>query len=183
MTVGIDDGKFYLIDNWPGVVTHGPNPENWTTPSATADFAVGTKRAIYDSTNKGWAILCFLQYQKGTAALAAVKGLCAMETATVASAASWYNVTNDGGESDLHGPIAVALATMVDAYYAWFWVGGVCPVATITGLDGIFPSDGNVAAATGMKLVDSASYNVFEVLTASTMGTISAFSMSADTTS
>ena len=187
MTIGIDDGKFYLIDNFPGLPTQGLNPADFTTVYSTipSGFQLGSKRMIYDETNKGWSILAFLKYNKGTAAAVAVKGICAQETATVAAAASWFNVTNDGGESYLNGPIAIALATMADGEYGWFWVGGVCPVATIPGLDGIFPgaAAGTIVAQVGMKLIDSASYNKFTVMTASTMGLMSAFAMDADTTS
>lgn len=182
MTVGIDDGKFYLIDTWPGVPTNGPNPDSWTTYAATAAFNPGEKRAIWDDTNKGWAILIYLKYEKGTATAATVKSLCSPDTTDSAAAAGWYNVTNDGGESLNVGPIAVALGTCTDEYYGWFWCGGVCPVDTVSGLDGIFPSDGSVAAGAGMKLVDSASINKFEVCTGSEIGLASAFSLAADTT-
>lgn len=185
MTVGIDDGKFILIDTWPGVPTQGLNPSDWSTvyDEIPTGVQLGSKRMVYDTTNKGWAILAFLCYNKGTAAAVAVKGKCAQETATVATAAKWFNVTNDGGESFNEGPIAIALNTMSDGQYGWFWVGGVCPVSLVSGLDGIYTSDGNVAAGKGMKLVDSASYNKFTVIGGNETGLVSAFSMAADTTS
>ena len=182
MTVGIDDGKFYLIDNFPGEPTHGPMPSSWTTPSTTEDFPVGTKRMIYDDTNNGWATMIFLRFQKGTAAVAAVKSPCSLCVADVASAGAWGNVTNTTDECMTTGPIAIALATMTDAYYAWFWCGGVCPVDTVSGLDGIYPSDGSVAACRGMKLVAASSLNTFELWTGSEVGCLSAISLAVDTT-
>jgi hypothetical protein len=182
MTVGIDDGKFYLIDNFPGVPTNGANPDDWTAYTAAAAFNVGEKRAIYSTTNNGWSILIYLQFQKGTAAVAAVKGLCGLCTASVATAGAWGNVSNTTDESMSTGPICVALGTTVDAYYGWFWCGGVCPVDLVSGLDGIYPSDGSVAAGAGMKLVAASSLNTFEVITGSELTMISAFALAADTT-
>jgi len=183
MTVGMDDGKFILIDKWPGYPAHGANPASWTTASSTEDFPLGTKRQVYDDTNNGFATLMFLKYEKGTAAAVAVKGICAPDTTESIAAGGYCIVTNDGGESNNQGLVAIALGTMADGEYGWFWVGGVCPVDTISGLDGIFPSDGSCAAGSGMKLVDSASYNVFEVATASTTGMVCAYALANDTTS
>jgi hypothetical protein len=183
MTVGIDDGKFFLIDNWPGEVTIGPNPSTWTTPSTTEDFPLGTKRAVYDDTNNGWSTLMYLKYIKGTAAAVAVKGICGIDSSEMATAGQYCHVCNDGGESQLTGPIAIALATMLTGQYGWFWVGGVCPVDTISGLDGIFGSDGSITAGVFMVLADSASYCKFHLGAATDVATFSAFSMAADTES
>ena len=182
MTIGIDDSKFYLVDNWPGEVTIGTNPSTWTTPSSTEDFPLGTKRAVYDDTNNGWATLAFLKYEKGTAAAVAVKGLCGIDTTEMATSGNWNVVTNDGSEAELTGPIAVALATMSDGQYGWFWIGGVCPVDTISGLDGIFGSDGSADAGTWLVLADSASICKFHPGAATDVCNFSAFSMAADTT-
>jgi hypothetical protein len=180
MTVGIDDGKFYLLDNFPGLPTNGPNPDDWTSYTAAKAFRVGEKRAIYDDTNNGWAILVYLQYQKGTAAAATVKSVCGLCTASVATAGAWANVTNTTDECMNTGPICVALGTCTDAYYGWFWCGGVCPVDTISGLDGVYPSDGSVAAVSGMKIVAASSLNTFELWTGSEIGILSAISLAAD---
>ena len=183
MTVGIDDGKFMLLDNWPGPIIPGPNPASWVTPSTTEDFKVGTKRAVYSDTNHGWSTLMFLKYEKGTAAAVAVKGVCTPDTTESIAAGGYYIVTNDGGEGINHGPIAIALATMADGEYGWFWVGGVCPVNLVSGLDGIFPTDGTVTAGSAMKVVDLNSYNKFEIATGSESIIVSAFAFANDTTS
>lgn len=184
MTIGIDDSFFFLVDHFPGTVTVGTNPSDWVTASATEDFPVGTKRAVYDDTNKGWATLCYLKYDNGagTVAVATVKSLCGLDTTKIATASSWFTVTNDGSGAELVGPIAIALTTMTDEYYGWFWVGGVCPVDTISGLDGIFGSDGGITGITWMVLADSASVCKFHLATATDIGNCSAFSMEADTT-
>lgn len=187
MTVGLTCNKFYLIDNWPGEVTNGPNPADWTTISATEDFPLGTKRQIYDDTGNGWATLMYLYYTTGagTVAVATVGSPCAIDTTAMATAGQYCHVTNDGSDAQLVGPIAIALGTMVNARYGWFWVGGVCPVDTIATLDDqLFPSDGSVdTAGIHMLLADSASVCKFCIATQTDIGTLSAFAMAIDTTS
>jgi hypothetical protein len=43
-----------------------------------------------------------------------------------------------------HG--AIALSAMTDAYYGWFWCGGVCPEDYVSGLAGNYATNGSVAA-------------------------------------
>ena len=180
MTTMIDDGVFYLIDNWPGVVTNGPNPASWTTYSTTADFPLGTKRAIYDDTNNGWAILMYLMFEGASAGEACiVKSICAPDTGDAIAAGSYYIVTNDGGDSMNNGPIAIALGSVTDEYYGWYWVGGVCPVDTISGLDGNYETAGDVASGSAMELADDV-YNEFAIYGANTTGLISAFALASD---
>lgn len=184
MTRGIDDGKFHLVDNFPGIPTNGPNPDDWTLFDATAAFSVGEKRQVHDDTNDGWTVFIYLQYNKGAAALVAVKGLCGLTTAEMDDAAGWANVTNDFSEAEEQGPIVVALGTATDLYYGWFWCGGVCPVDLVSGLDGIFPSDGTVTEGyRGLKLVDFASASQFRIATASSAASLTAaVSFAVDTT-
>jgi len=185
MTVGLDDSKFFLVDHWPGEVTWGANPDDWTAYDATEVYSVGTKRMVYDDTNNGWATLIYLYYTTGagTVAAATVKSICAMDTTGMATAGQWFHVTNDGSDAQLTGPIAIALGTLVTGKYAWFWCGGVCPVDTVPGLDGIFGSDGGVTAGKWMVLADSASVCKFHLATATDVANFSAFSMETDTTS
>lgn len=180
MTVGMDDGKFYLIDNWPGVVTIGPNPSDWTAYSATEDFPLGTKRAIYDDTNNGWATLIYLQYEKaGEIAACTVKSPVAPDNTDAIAAGSYYIVTNDGTDSFKNGPIAIALGTVTDEYYGWFWCGGLCPVDTIPGLAGSYASDDSCATGCAIMLQDSCVLD-FCLYTANTTGLISAFALADD---
>jgi hypothetical protein len=180
MTVGFASNEFYLLDNWPGEVTNGNNPSDWTAENVAEIFPVGTKRMIYDDTGNGWATLIFMQFQKGTAAVAAIGSICSMFIAGVATAGQWFQVTNTNDEGAVIGPLCVALGTMTDAYYGWFWCGGVCPVDTIPGLDITYPSDGSVGACVPMKLLAASSLNTFETLTTSTVQVTSAFSLVAD---
>lgn len=190
MTVGIDDGKFHLIDNFPGIPTNGPNPDDFTafdspTAFAAGTFNVGEKRQIHDTANNGWSILIYLQFNKGAVPVVAVKGLCGLTTAEITDAGGWGNVTNDFSECEAQGPIAVALGTGTDLYYGWFWCGGVCPVGLVSGLDGIFPSDGTITAGMqGLKLVDSSSATQFRITTASSVSSLVAgISLAVDETS
>ena len=185
MTVGIAHSAFFLVDNWPGEVTQGPNPADWTTISATEDFPLGTKRMVYDDTNQGWATLMYLYYTSGagTVAVATARSICAIDTSAIATGGQWCHVTNDGSDAQLIGPLAIALGTLVTARYAWFWVGGVCPVDTIATLDdGLYGSDGS-AAVGWMVIADSASICKFHLATATDIGNCSAYAMTADTTS
>ena len=184
MTIGIDDGKFYLIDQWPGEVTNGRNPDSFATYEAAENFPLGSKRAIYDDTNNGMAVLMYLRYSTGagTVAVATVKSICGISTTDMATAGQYCYVTNDGSDIELTGPIAIALGTTTNDYYGWFWVGGVCPVDTISGLDGQFKTGGGVTAGSYMVLMDSASIAKFHLGTATDVCNYSAFSQAEDTT-
>lgn len=188
MTVGIDDCDFILIDNFPGPVTHGTNPSSWTSYSTSEDFPVGTKRAIYDETNKGWAILMFAKIDGGTKGAASgslIKRVLGLDTASAAAGKS-YTVTPDSSEMLLNGPFGIQLGTITSTQftagvmYGWIWVGGVCPVATITGLDGTFTSDGNVVAGKGIDLVDNSNVGYFGLVGAADVGVVSGFALASD---
>jgi len=184
MTVGIAHNKIYLIDHWPGEVTHGPNPSDWTAVSATEDVPLGTKRMIYDDTHNGWATLMYLKFVDGAVPEPTVRMPCGVHTASAASG-YWQRVNNDGSEVNLTGPIAIALGSPTTATpYGWFWVGGVCPSDTIATLDdGLYWTDGSVTAQSYMVLAASASYAKFHLATATDVANFSAFSMAEDTTS
>jgi len=189
MTIGILSTQFYLIDNWPGEVTNGPNPSDWTVASATEDYPLGTKRMIYDDTNNGWATLMFLKYVDGASPepdLGAGKfPLCGMITAAAASG-HYYSVNNDASAIAKTGPMAICLATNLSANtlpYAWFWVGGVCPENAVGALNNAaFVTDGGITAQSYMVIASSASYCAFHLGTATDVGLMSAYSLVADTT-
>lgn len=187
MTVGIDDGKFVLYDNWPGAPVQRAVPADMTTvydTSADIPCPVGTKIAIYQDTNHGYAVFMMLQYEKGTATAAAVKSLCAPDATEAAAAGAQYIVTNDGGEGFLSsGLAAVALNTLVDGNCAFFWVGGVCPVDSVPGLDGVHPSDGTITAGNRMYMVDSASFAKLALLAENVVATAIGAAFAVDSTS
>ena len=188
MTVGILSTEFYLIDHWPGEPTAGPNPSSWRNVSATEDFALGTKRLIYDDTNKGWATVMFLKFVDGAVPepdLGAGKfPLCGMHTAAAASGDYWA-VSNDASIIAKTGPMAIALGLVTTALpYGWFWVGGVCPENAVPELnDAAFVTDGGVTAQSYMVMASSASYAAFHLGTATDVGLMSAYSLVTDTTS
>ena len=161
MTVGIDDGKFLLKDNWPDANPMTTYPADLTVKYAAGEelpCPIGTKVRIYQPTNHDLAAFMLLEYKKGTAVAAGTKSICCPHTTACAAAGAQYIVTNDGGESNhACGMVAVALCTLADGDRAWFWVGGVCPVDTVPGLDGIIASDGSVAQGSVLTTVDSAS--------------------------
>ena len=189
MTVGIDDNDFTLLPAFPGPVTNGANPSSWTTYTATAgNWGLGTKRAIYDDTNKGWSILMYAQIRGGTEGNAnggAVKDRLGLHTVQAATGKS-YVLCPDGGEILLNGPIAILLGTITGTQftagdmYGWVWVEGVCPVDLISGLDGIFLTDGNVAAGKGIDLVDNSGPAYFGISAAADVGVIAAFALASD---
>lgn len=187
MASTIDDAKFYLIDNFPGSFGDNliPSPSDWTTYGTTENWPVGTKRRIYDETNKGYAILTYLKVTGGTEGEAegmAAKDICGIVTASKLP----YLVSPDGGEIMLNGPIAIALGAVSGAaftaadQYGWFWTGGVCPVDTIAGLDGNYVTDGNVDAAAGIDMVDNSGPVAFGILDAADVGIPSGFALDAD---
>jgi len=171
----IDDGKFFLIDCWPGVPTNGPNPADWTTIDATELWQLGTKRLVYDDTNNGWATLMYLKFEAGTDSACAIKSLCAQDKTEAALAAGYCVVGDVGDECNQNGPLAIALASMTDATFGWFWVGGVCPVDTISGLDGNYVTNGLAAAGSAMDAVTASNINVFGLSAANDVGVIAAY--------
>jgi len=185
MTVGVDCQLMYLIDNWPGEATPGANPDDWTALSTTEDYPLGTKRRVYQDTQNGWSTLMYLYYTTGagTVAVATVGEPCGMDKTAAATAGQHCHVTNDGSDANLKGPVAVALGTMVNARYGWFWVGGVCPVDTVADLATyLSPSDASITAMTYMTLADSASVCKWHLGAATDVQNFSAYSMVADTT-
>jgi hypothetical protein len=187
MTVGIDDNDFYLAEG-PGPVTNGTNPESYTAYSTTEDFNVGTKRAEYDDTNKGWTIFEYVKINGGTEGKAngmAVKDRLGLHTSDAATGKS-YVFTPDGGEMLLAGRIVIALGTISGAQFTsqdmfgWVWAGGVAPVDLIPGTDGIYLTDGNVAAGAGMDLVDNSGPAYFGISAAADVGIIAAFALATD---
>ena len=186
MTVGIDDGKILLYDKWPGVPVQVAVPEDLTTVYDSADdipCPLGTKIQVYQPTNNGPATFIMLQYEKGSADAATVKSICAPDVTETATAGQYYIVTNDGGEAHCEaGLVAVALNTLADGECAFFWCGGVCPVDSVSDLDGIIASDGTLTAGNRMYLVD-ATVCKLALLAENTVAEAVGVSFTVDTTS
>lgn len=166
----LDDGKLMLIDNFPGVADNSqPMPSIGSSGKfcgwdSSPVFPLGTKRTVYDETNKGFSTFTYLKLCKGSTDVdVAAKSPCGLKT----SEGNMYSVCNDGGDIAVDGPIAVSLQSLdygvsftaagATAVYGWFWTGGVCPVDTVSDLDGNFAtSAAAVTAYAGMKLADVA---------------------------
>jgi hypothetical protein len=151
----IDSELFILQDNWPGDADPGlvqdPPRDGFTGSdhhnSSTAVYQVGAKIQIYNegtSGKAGWATFIYLQVgtQDATTVLAA-KSLVVPDSST-----TWYQVTNDPLQAVVLpcGMAAYALSAMTNAYYGWFWCGGVCPEEAVSGLAGTYVTEGNVVA-------------------------------------
>ena len=182
----VDDAEFVLIDTFPGVPTNGNNPTDFTAYSATEDFPIGTKRAIYNDTHSAWCTVMFAAIIGGTEGAAngmAVKDILGVDTDNAAAGVSGWaaTVTPDGGECMLTGSIALALGTTTFGSaaaikYGWVQVGGPPLVDLVSGLDGNYLTDGAVAAETGMILADGTGHVVFSIAAAANVGLVSAFS-------
>ncbi|KAF0156299.1 MAG: hypothetical protein FD189_1104 [Elusimicrobia bacterium] len=126
---------------------------------------IGEVRAVYCDGSvgqPGWSTFIYLKVGTQNADVAiAAKTVCVPDSATV-----WYEVTNDP-DSCVNKNSAlsvVALGAMTNAYYGWFWEGGVCPEQYVTTLGGTYPTDDSVVAG---------SFRVGD-LTADAMGFVSA---------
>ena len=146
----LDSNYLVLIDNWPG----SPSPnlsvptDGFAVPAAgvaTAAYKVGTKIQVYNETLgiPGFSTFIYLQYE-GTGA----PTLAARQVVTPDTNASLYIVTNDPDSclSIAALPSAVALSVMTDAYFGWFWCGGVCPEDFVTDLGGNYLTAGSAVA-------------------------------------
>jgi hypothetical protein len=159
----IDAKYLYLIDNWPGQAQTNQNlPETrngytpFTDPShhdvTEEAYPLGTKVQVYCNGadgSKGWATFIYLKLNPTGAAPPTP---AAQQVVTGVDADEIYAVTNDKNNclGIGKGPIAVMLSDMSatadgDAYYGWFWCGGVCPVDIVPDLDGNFATDSTVA--------------------------------------
>lgn len=193
MASTIDDALFVLHDTFGDAIGDNmiPFPSDMTVYSLTQDYPLGTTRRVYDTTKKCWAVFRYLKVTGGTEGNAngmAVKSLCGrVTTAAAAGTAGWpFTVTPDGGECMLNGPIAIALGTISAAnftantsYYGWFQSGGSPAVSVVPGLDGNYATDTNVAANSGLDLVDDGDA-VFGLAAAADIGVIAGFSGAAD---
>lgn len=125
---------------------------NVATPTREAG-GLGDCRAVFcDGTvgKAGWAEFGYFKVGTQNAGnLIAEKSVCVQDSATVP-----YVLTNDPDDciALLSGPIAIAISAMTDAYYGWFWIGGVCPEQYVSELGGNYATDSNVVAGWIMQV-------------------------------
>ena len=158
----IDSELFFLFDRFSGAVN--PALSIYKNPTAAAEHNVavakhdlGTKVALvcHGVTGKaGIAILTYLKVgtQNPDVAIAA-KTLCVSDSAT-----DPLIVTNDpdGNIGIESGLACFALSAMTDAYFGWFWTGGVCPEEYVSGMGGNYATDSTVIAGRAFSAVDLA---------------------------
>ena len=146
----LDSELFVLFDHTPGVPTLfadnieaesappggflGPSHHNVVSPM----YDVGTKYQIYNDATAGkagFATMIYLQVGTQDAGTAiAAKLFCMGDGATM-----WWQVTNDPDscvDKDGSPFVVVALSAMTNAYYGWWWCGGVCPESWVAALAG-----------------------------------------------
>ena len=156
----LDSQLFTLIDRWPGVAVDPPvNPFDMTSATVvghnvvTAVWDVGTKwkvRNIVDGQGHGqagWSTFVYLSV--GTQNTAAGYTIAAKMPCFPDSATIWHLVTNDPDSciAITGGLVAYAISAMTDAYFGWFWCGGVCPEYYVpnNAMGGNYVTDGDVA--------------------------------------
>jgi len=152
----LDSELFWLFDKWPGVPRIMDPPTDGFTGSehnnvAVPVFMVGEKRQVYNHAPSVGAGIdgssTFIYLQVGTQNAMqdmVVKNVCVPGSATL-----WYQVSDNPDASIVQiggAPCAIAIADMTDAYYGWFWCGGVCPEEYVSGLGGTYRTDGNLVA-------------------------------------
>jgi hypothetical protein len=158
----MDSLEIILFDNWPGVAKLiGPDelpPGGFTGGlhhNVPAPYYMpGEKFCVWNPSTlgcEGMATMIYLQLGTQTATL------CPKQPVTTQSATIVYNVTNDPdsliGPKDGGALIAYALSAMTNAYYGWFWCGGVCPETLCPDLGGTYVTDSTVVAGL-MALTD-----------------------------
>jgi hypothetical protein len=146
---------------------------------ASPKYQPGTVLQVFDKTNNGYAWLTYLQliFNNATAAVAA-RSVCGIDYATRNTGYNYYKVTNSAAEilSVILPQCAIALSAMTNAYWGWFWTGGVCPESFITALAGTIATYSDPAAIPiGPFQIGANAANdlaIQEPLSAGTTGTI-----------
>jgi len=144
----LDSELFVLFDFWPGVARHVTTlPAAFTTAVETAVFGPGEKICIRNSGTgiEGYSTFIYLQVgTQNSANLIAAKDFCVPGSATTP-----FVVTNNPDANVIvktGSPfVGVALAASTNAYWNWYWCGGVCPEAHVADLGGNYITDNSVA--------------------------------------
>jgi len=114
---------------------------------ATAARPVGEVRRVYCDGSvgqPGYSEFVYLKYEGTGAPTSAAKQVCVPD-----AVGSFMTVTNDPDSSVQHDGCmvaVVAISAMTDAYYGWFWCGGVCPEQYVSALGGNYATDNGVVA-------------------------------------
>ena len=145
----LDTELLILIDNWPTFKVLETPPAGGftgaTNNAAAAAYPVGTKCTVQQTSGAGETgiphgsstfIYLMCDSNVATAPVLAVLGVCApLAQSENGPGLTNYVVDNVTG-NEATGMIGVALATMTNSYYGWFWCGGVAPVGHVVALAG-----------------------------------------------
>jgi len=103
-------------------------------------YCNGNAASVGVAYNVGFSQFVYLKCAADIAsAVAAVVSVICIPDDTMAAgdgATKLYTVSSDSGKTTHEGSgrIAVALSTMTNSYYGWFWCGGVCPIEYVPGM-------------------------------------------------
>ena len=148
----IDSELIYLLPGRFGAAQWFAQPQDGFAGAAEHNVVkaarpVGTVAQVLCSGvtgQPGFAEFVYLQYEGTGAPTLAAKQVCVPDSSTL-----WYVFTNDP-DSAIQAtgcPLAVvALSAMTDAYYGWFWSGGICPEQYVAALCDNFATEDNLAA-------------------------------------
>lgn len=115
--------------------------------TSAAKFPLGTVIQVHNKGTLGKAgpaqFIYLLVGTQNASSVIAVKSVVVSDSATVP-----YTITNDPDDCIKlpTGVAAIALSAMTNAYYGWFWTGGICPEDFVSGLGGNYATDDNVLA-------------------------------------
>jgi len=150
---------FFLLAGRFGLTNDHEIPPGGFTGSlhhnvATAAYPIGHVKSIPSESGVlgqgGFTEFVYLQYEGTDAPTLAARQFCVPGSAT-----TWYQFTNDPDATVAvetgHAFAVVAISAMTDAYYGWFWCGGVAPGDLVTAVGGA-----NDWATNGAVAIDSA---------------------------
>jgi len=124
---------------------------------AAAAYPLGTVLAVWNDGAaagvSGLSEFVYLQIETTGAPTHAVKQVVTQDVAGTP-----MKVTNDPDSAvGISGmPCAVSISAMTDAYYGWFWCGGVCPEEFVSALGGTYATDDSVTAGDQLQAQDLA---------------------------
>jgi len=162
-----------LIPRWPGVAVPPPIPVTDITSAgaghnlALAMWPVGTRWELYCSGDQvsvgvsyrqGFTDVVYLQAGPDAAsATASVRTVICVPDETIAAADAndlLYVMASDEDVSthENSGLMAIALSTMTNNYYGWYWCGGVYPVEYVASavVADTFITDDSLVAGTAV---------------------------------
>jgi hypothetical protein len=150
----MDSLEVILIDNWPGVarlITHDEIPPGGFTGALhhnvpAPKYPPGEKLCVWNPSTLGCEGMATMIYLRvGTQV-----GIAAKTFVTTGSATIVYVVQDSPdaiiGPKDGGALVAVAISAITDAYYGWFWCGGVAPETLCPDLGGTYATDDSVVA-------------------------------------